>query len=445
MRRRGSVEDARTKGHARAEPGPGGAFYGWWIVGGVFAIYFVSGGLFNTATIYVKALITEFGWNRGAVSGVFSLGYLVAGVSSPIWGRIADRRGPRAAFLPGVLLTGSFCIVLSQVWSLQSLYLLYLLFTFSFAAISLIPISVMLSNWFVRKRGRAIGIAYTGVGFGTLLLTPVVGFLVSGIGWRAAYVVSGLAVLVLLTPVVLLLKNRPEDVGLTPDGLTPDEDGVAGTDALVTTNAGGLRLGEAARTPAFWLVALTWFVTMMPLSAVGLHQVPFMTDVGLSTELSSVVAGFVGGLSILGRIGVGVLSERYPIQRIYAVCYVLMGAGIASLWATAKVGMLSLVPYVAFQGLAVGGSFALTALLVGHLFGVRALGEIFGMLGLAATVGGALGGIGAGLLFDAFGNYDGVFALAIGLALLGAVLILLVRRPPAAQPGSISGSAVAPS
>lgn len=428
---------ARTALDPRATPdaadSEAGLFYGWWIVGGAFVIYFVSGGLFNTATIYFKALITEFGWNRGQLSGVFSLGFLIAGVSSPIWGRIADRRGPRSSFLPGVLLTGLLCIALSRVWNLQSLYVLYGLFTFSFAGISLIPISVILSNWFVRKRGRAIGFAYTGVGFGTLLLTPLVGLLVTGLGWRMAYIVSGLALLVLLTPVALWLKNRPEDMGLTPDGLPPTEPPVADAKSHLPVASAGLRLAEAVRTPTFWLVALTWLVTMMPLTAVNLHQVPFITDMGLSTELAAIAAGFVGGMSILGRIGSGILSEKFPIQRIYSVCYLLMGLGIASLWATASMGPFCLIPYVVFFGIAVGGCFALTALLVGDLFGVRALGEIFGMLGLAGTTGGALGGTGAGLLFDALGSYNGVFALCIGLSLVGAVLILLVHRPLAVE------------
>lgn len=418
-------------------PLAGAPFYGWWIVAGTFAIYFVSGGLFNTATIYFKALIAEFGWNRGEVAGVFSLGFLVAGISSPLWGRLADRRGPRASFVPGVLLAGLLCIALSRVWSLGSLYLLYILFTFSFAGISLIPISVILSNWFVRKRGRAIGFAYTGVGFGTLILTPVVGLLVTHLGWRAAYVVSGVALLVLLTPVALWLTNRPEDMGLTPDGLPVPEGDVPGGNEVSRIGAPGLHLGEALRTSAFWLVGVTWLITMMPLSAVNLHQVPFMTDLGLSTELAALAAGLVGGMSIIGRIGVGVLSERYSIQRIYAVCYGLLALGIASLWAVASTGVVGLVFYVGFFGIAVGGCFALTALLVGDLFGGVALGEIFGVLGLAGTTGGALGGTGAGLLFDAFGSYDGVFVLSIGLSLLGAVLILFVRRPAPQPPLAI--------
>lgn len=432
--------------HAVGDAPPSGAtseiFFGWWVLGGAFLIYFVSGGLFQTATVFFKALSAEFAWERGALSGAFALGFLVAGVSAPFWGKIADRHGPRSSFLPGALITGVLCLLLSQVSNLTSLYVLYIVLTFGSAGISLIPISVLVSNWFVEKRGRAIGIAYTGVGFGGLVFTPAAGFLIERIGWRSAYAVAGVAVIALIMPVALWIKNRPEDLGLLPDGRDPsprdsdsaDQDAAArGTDASLT-------LGSAVRTWAFWLVALTWMVTMMSLAAVGLHQVAFLTDVGFSTESASLAAGAVGGVSILGRIGVGVLSERFQIRRLYSACYLTCGVGIALLWATPTVGSKSLVLYVVCFGIATGGSFALTALLVGDLFGVRALGEIFGLLGLVATIGGAIGVTGAGLLFDRAGSYDAVFAVCIALSWLGAVIILFVRprsgaeRPTVASP-----------
>jgi sugar phosphate permease len=388
-----------------------GVFFGWRIVAGAFLIYFVSGGLFSTATVFFKALHSEFGWERGALSGAFSLGFIVAGVSAPLWGRIADRRGPRTSFLPGALITGTLCLLLSQVSSLGSLYVLYVVLTFGSAGISLIPISVILSNWFVEMRGRAIGIAYSGVGFGGLVFTPIVAFVVERLGWRAAYALAGLAVIALITPIALWIRNRPEDLGLHPDGREPaSTDRVSNdSDPVVDAAGEGLGVGDAVRTSAFWLVAFTWTVAMMPLAAVNLHQVAFLTDIGLSTESAALAAGAVGGMSILGRIGFGVLAERFPIRRLYSACYGMYGVGIALLWATASVGTVSLVPYAACFGIATGGSWALSALLAGELFGVRALGEIFGLLGLAATIGGAVGGTGAGLLFDRTGSYDAVF------------------------------------
>lgn len=134
-------------------------------------------------------------------------------------------------------------------------------------------------------------------------------------------------------------------------------------------------------------------------------------------------------MSVLGRFGLGFLSERLPIRPIYAACYLIMGAAIAALWITPSVGSTALILYVALFGIAVGGAFALSALLVGDLFGVQALGEIFGFLGLAATIGGAIGGTGAGLLFDAAGSYNAVFALSVALSVLAAALMLLVKAP----------------
>lgn len=280
-----------------------------------------------------------------------------------------------------------------------------------------------------------MGIAYTGVGFGSLVLVPVAGVLVESFGWRTAYVASGLAVLILLTPVALWIRNRPEDLGLLPDGREPSTENPEPVRERAEPSA-GLSLGDALRTPTFWMLTVTWLVAMMPLAAVNLHQVPFLTDLGLSTRAASLAAGVVGGMSIIGRIGFGFLSERYAIQRIYALCYFLMAVGMGSLWATSLFGVAALVFYAAFFGVAVGGALALSPLLVGDFFGMRALGEVFGLLGLAATIGGAVGGTGAGFLFDATGSYDVVFALCVGIELFGCALMLMVRRPLPPEPNA---------
>ena len=411
-----------------AQPQPR-IFLGWWIVAAAFVIYFMSVGVLGTGTVYFKALSAEFGWNRGELAGAFSLGFLLAGAATPLWGRVADRRGPRAAFLPGVILTGTLCILQSRIWNLTSLYVINVLLAVAAAGISLIPVSVILSNWFVQKRGRAIGLAYAGEGFGGLILTPVVGALVVTIGWRYAYAVSGVVFLAVLLPVALWIKNRPEDVGLRPDGLDASAVHSAYQSAAVSGSARSLSLSECLRTSTFWLVAATWFLTMMPLAAEGLHQVPYLTDLGFSMPSAALVAGAVGGMSIFGRLGFGLLAERYAVRPTYALTYLLAGIGAAALLATAAIGPVGAVLYIIFAGVANGGALALSALLVTDLFGVRALGEIFGLLALAATLGGAIGGTGAGLLFDLTGSYKIPFALGVVLCGVGCVLMLLVRPP----------------
>ncbi len=398
------------------------AFSGWWIVAGAFVIYFVSGGLFNTATVFFKAISGDLGLSRAALSGAFSLGFLVSGLSAPLWGRVADRHGARAAFIPGVLLTGTLCALLSRIHSLTSLYFGYVAFTFASAGISLVPVSVLISRWFVVRRGRAMGIAFMGEGFGALAITPLAGLLVGYLGWRDAYLAAGAAVVVLLLPVVLFLKDAPRRVEQrAAAGAARSQ----GSGALPGT--AGVSLSDALRIPVFWLVAVTWLLAMTPLAAITLHQVPYLTDLGMSVQHASIVAGSAGGMGILGRLAFGILSERFAIRRIYAVCYLLMAAGIAALWLVPRLGLLALVAYVSLFGIAVGGAFALAALLVAHLFGVGALGEVFGLLGLAATMGGAAGGVGAGLMYDSLGGYDAVFAVAVALSLVATALMLRVR------------------
>jgi MFS family permease len=416
---------------ARRRPG---AFYGWRIVGGAFLICFVSGGLFSTATVFLKAFTSEFGWSRGEVSGAFALGIVVAGFAAPLWGRIADRRGARSAFVPAALLTAALCLLLSRTSGLATLYVLYAVFAFGSAGIYFVPISVLLASWFVEMRGRAIGLAYTGEGFGILLFTPAAGLLVTTLGWRGTYVLAGMVVLAVIVPIALWIRNRPGDLGLVADGATSEPVASPREPEEGSRAEAGLSLRRALGTRAFSILAVNWVLTTMAILAIGMHLVPLLTDQGISTEAAALAAGAVGGMGILGRLGLGLLAERYATVQLAAGCYLLCAVGVALLWATPSLGTPSLLLYVAVFGIAAGGTWALSPLVVSDLFGVRALGEIFGILGIAATLGGAAGGFGAGLLFDLTGDYDLVLALCMALFVIGAALMLLVRAPRTPPP-----------
>jgi len=400
------------------------------MVGGAFVFYFVSAGVFNTSTVFFKALTEEFGWSRGQLSGVFSVGYLVAGMSAPLWGRLTDRRGPRSALVPATLITSVFCVVLALTPNLVSMYGIYALFTFGEAGISAIPLSVLLASWFVRMRGRAIGIAYTGVGFGQLAITPIAGLLVVSVGWRFGYAVFGAAMLVLMLPVALWTVNRPEDMGLLPDGSTPVN---GGAEPELTVGESGVDVGVAARTSSFWMLGVIWLLSEAAIMAVLLHQVPLMTDRGSSTEWAALIAGLVGGASIGGRLALGLLAERLQTRWLYFACYAVQAVGVVLLWGAAALGAFGLIAYAVVFGFAMGGSASINPLLLAEFYGVRSLGGIFGLLAIAATLGGAIGGWGAGLLHDEIGSYDLVLALCTGSVLLGMLLIVLLRSPGGPQ------------
>lgn len=407
------------------EPG-GRFFYGWWVVGGAFVFYFVTSGVFNTSTVFFKALTEEFGWSRAELAGVFSVGYLVAGLSAPLWGRLTDRRGPRAALVPATLITSAFCMVLALTPNLVSMYGIYALFTFGAAGISIIPLSVLLASWFVRMRGRAIGIAYTGVGFGQLAITPIAGLLVVSVGWRFGYAVFGAAMLVVMLPVALWTVNRPGDRGLLPDGAPPLD---AGMDPEPAAAESGVEIAVAARTSAFWMLGIIWLLSEAAIMAVLIHQVPLMTDRGSSTEWASLVAGLLGGASSAGRLALGFLAERLRIRWLYCGCYGIQALGVLLLWGATSLGDIGLVAYAVVFGFAMGGSASISPLLLAEFYGVRSLGGIFGLLAIGATLGGALGGWGAGLLHDQTGSYDVVLGLCTACVLLGMLLIALMRSP----------------
>jgi len=195
-------------------------------------ICLVSGGLFSTATVFLKAFTEEFGWSRGQVSGAFSLGIVVAGLAAPLWGRIADRRGPRSSFIPGALIAGAVCLLLSRLSGIATLYVLYAVFAFGSAGIYFVPISVLLSRWFVEMRGRAIGIAYMGEGFGILLFAPAAGVLVTTIGG----------------PVVLLRGHAPADrhwIGLTLEATQGARDAYGARAVVVAGGRRHVRIAHA--------------------------------------------------------------------------------------------------------------------------------------------------------------------------------------------------------
>jgi len=200
----------------------------------------------------------------------------------------------------------------------------------------------------------------------------------------------------------------------------------------------GLSLQGALASSAFWILALTWFFTQMAFGAVYLHQVPLLTDQGLSVELAALTAGGVGGMGILGRLGFGLLAERKSTPRLYACCYLMYALGIALLGVSANFDTVPLLLYVVTFGIAVGGSWALSPLIIGEIFGVRSMGQVFGLLGAVATLGGAVGGTGAGAAFDHTGGYGLVLAVAVALSAIGAILMLFVRTPQGSRPSPTS-------
>ena len=294
-------------------------FHGWWIVVVAGIGLFMGYGPIVSFTfgVFLKPLSTEFGWSRAQLSLAFSLSLLVLSFALPIIGRLVDRFGARTIIVPSILLFGlgllSFSLLSASLWHLYGLYLLMGLVG---AGTAPVPYSNVISHWFDRKRGLALGVSMVGLGLGTFIMPALAQALIDGIGWRQAYVCFGLMVMIVAIPTVgLLLKETPQLLGLEPDGdvSLPDTTQSQGRKEKKGQNLGpgGLSFQQARRTSTFWLLIGVFFLMSTSVHGCLIHLVPLLTDRGVSAQNAALATSLLGGALLFGRVGAGYLLDRF--------------------------------------------------------------------------------------------------------------------------------------
>ncbi|HET7875756.1 MAG TPA: MFS transporter [Methylomirabilota bacterium] len=376
-------------------------------------------------------ILDEFGWDRGVTAGAFSFGFLVSAVLSPSLGRLMDRRGPRVVMELGVGLVAAglmLATLVSQPWHLYAT--LGVLVGGGSICLSYTGQSLFLPNWFVRRRGLAMSLAFSGVGVGSIILLPWLGTLIGRAGWRAACWAMGVLVLALLAPLNLLLKRRPEDLGLEPDGDRSSRDAAAGSQTSNVVDPAWVAvdwtLGRAVRTGRFWWIVVGYFCGLFAWYAVQVHQTRYLVEIGFSPASAAWALGFVSLAGIPGQIALGHLSDRIGREWVwtvgslgFALCYL----ALLLLRHAPTPALLYLM--VASQGLLGYGLTSVIGAIPAEIFQGRHYGTIFGTLMLAAIAGGAAGPWVTGALYDATGSYALAFWIAIGCCVLSALTIWL--------------------
>ncbi len=415
-----------------------GLYYGWWIVGASFSILLVTVGIgLYGPPVFLVPLQDHFGWSRAAIAGGTAVGALTVGLASPLVGVLNDRYGSRIVMTAGALVMGSGFCLLGAIQSLWQLYALNVLAALGIASAAWIPNQTLISNWFDRLRGRAMGITLAGIGFGGLSMPPLAGFLISEFGWRAAYGVLGTLVLLTVTAVTLaLVRSRPEDMGLLPDGepvvsdTTPGNPGGAPQEGADAT---GLSLAESVRTGAFWILSLVHVLwTFGTMSIIG-HLPAFLTDRGFDVESAASYLAFAIGMSVVGRLGFGALADRFTKVGIMCCALILHALAALCLLEVHRFGALQ--GFVVLFGIGIGGAAVLIPLLIGECFGLRAFGKVLGVVTISATLGAAAGPVLTGRIFDVTGSYQLAFILHITSFTAAAVAIYFLPRPAAAASG----------
>ena len=409
----------------------GRIFYGYYLVAVtfLFMVLFSGCGVF-AFSLFVRPLDVSLGWSRGQVMAGFTLFYLMVGLASPVVGRFVDRYGARLVMPVGGVLMGLGFILVSQMSDLYLFYLGYAVVGIGASAMGLVPCSAVISNWFKRKRGTAVGLMAGGIGAGGVVMAPFVGYMLSHFDWRAAYLSMGILIIALTVPLSLgVIRTRPSEMGLYPDG-----DSAPPADSDDQTCEGGDKAGftlkQALRTRTFWLIAVALAFSNFANMSTLQSSAPFLEDIGYPTALAASAIGAIGFGSGTGKIFFGWLCDRIPAHRACAIGIALQLSGVLLLLTVRADSPLVLIwTYALLLGLGVGAWLPTLSMLSSTNFGLLFYGAVFGALNLAQSVGTATGPLFSGLVHDTVGSYSGAFITAALLLAVAIPAILLVKKP----------------
>jgi MFS family permease len=402
-------------------------FYGWIIIAVTFVSMAIGVNARTSFSLFFPRIIDEFGWERGVTAGAFSFGFLVSAAVSPLIGRTMDRFGPRIVMELGVVLMAAGLLLAPLTTQPRHLYLtIGVLVGAGSVCLGYSGQSLFLPNWFNRRRGLAMGFAFAGVGIGSITLLPWVQHMIEQTGWRTACTAMGILVLVVLAPINLLLRKRPEDIGLLPDGDGAHSASVTPVSNVVDPVWAGTdwTLRRAVRTARFWWIALGYFCGLYIWYAVQVHQTKYLLDIGFSPSVAVWALGAVSLLGIPGQILLGHLSDQVGREWIWAASCLGFAICFGALIALKSAPVLPLVYLMVLtQGVLGYGLTSIMGAVVVEIFQGKHYGSIFGTIMLAALAGGAAGPWVTGLLHDLSGNYTIAFGAGIAVSVLSAVAI----------------------
>jgi len=404
-------------------------FYGWVVIAVAFVTMGIGVNARTSFSLLFPPILDEFGWERGVTAGAFSFGFLVSAILSPTLGKLMDRYGPRLQMEVGVVsvAAGLFLAPLvTRPWHLYAT--LGVLVGGGSVCLAYTGHSFFLPNWFVRRRGLALSVAFAGVGVGSIILLPWVQTLIARAGWRTACWTLAVVVLVLLAPLNLLVKRRPEDMGLQPDGDSATAAAGAAAKPSNVVDAAWVAiewtLARAMRTARFWWIFAGYFCALYAWYAVQVHQTKYLVEIGFSASHAAWALGFVSLAGIPGQVALGHASDRIGREWVWTVGslgFVMCYVALLALPQAPTPALLYLM--VLAQGMLGYGLTSVIAAIPAEIFQGKHYGSIFGVLMLAAIGGGAAGPWLTGVLHDTLGSYTAAWWIAIGASAVSGAAI----------------------
>jgi MFS family permease len=402
-------------------------FYGWAIAASAFFTLLVTNGLtFAGITVFDPAMLKEFGWSRGTLKFRDFLTMALAGVLSPLAGAIADKYGVKWLMAGGAALLAVALVAYGQIGSAAAMYAVHVLFAVVLASCGIVMAVILVSRWFVKKRGTATGLAMVGTSAGGALFPALGGLLVGTYGWRTSLTLYAIFPAALVIVILLLIRERPADMGLEPLG------------AAAPGSAGGpppgLDYGEAVRTRTFWLIAAAGSMTFYAILGISANLVLHLRGQGLDLPAAARGLSWMFIMGLVGKFLFGYLADLFDHKRVLLVNLAIMFAGSLAL---ASMQMRLFWPFVILFGLGWGGIYTLLQLLTMDAFGLKAAGRVLGTRTVMDAVGGGLGPWVTGWLFDRTGSYQVPFLVVSALILVTffSSMTLRISQPAARAQG----------
>ena len=402
-------------------------YYGWTIISTLAITETISWGIIYYAfSVFLKPMEAETGWSRADLTGAYSVGLLVMGFMAYPVGSWVDKHGARVLMTIGSILASLLMVVWSRVTDLTTFYILWLALGVCASLVLYDTAFAVVAKWFVAKRTSALAIITFAAGLASTIFVPLSDFLLNLVGWRdAVLILGGILAVTTIIPHALILRRSPDDLGYLPDG------GIKLPTMEVPIQQGNT-LSEAVKNRFFWILILTFSLSYLSASAIRVHFIPILTDNGIDASVAAIASGSIGIMQVIGRLFFAPLEMR-------SSSYIMLSGVLAMHVCAMIILVLSgalvwlVIPFILFFGMAFGASTLARASMLADTFGSAHYGKIASVMTFFFTIAGTIAPVGAGWLYDQFGNYHLVLIIAVVLA-ISALTVILLSKPKSPQP-----------
>ena len=416
-------------------------YYGWIVVGASSTVVFARmAPAITTLTVLIFPMSQQLGWSRTLIAGSVSAGAIASLVLSPVVGWAIDRYGARPVMVVSVLGLGAAMVSLAWATAPLTFYLAFAAGRVVFHTTAPIGASTVAARWFIKKRGRAIGMIFLFGAIGGIVFTMVASLVVESHGLKATWIAIGLVVLVFsVLPPLLLVAERPEDIGLLPDGETdegetqaafrvrfPSGQAMAASQAR-RTDEESWTLGEAVHTKTFWILVSMGFTTFFVHTSIGVHMGAYFRDIGLGATSSALAVSLSWTVSAFFSVAWGWVTDRIDLRYAYSGMF-LVQAG-STLYLILASGTLGVFVAASFFGIVSAGANVVPSVMYANYFGRSSLGKIRGLGEVGVLLAQATGPVIAGILFELQGGYSTIFSAFVVLALVCSLVVLKAKAP----------------